>query len=271
MSLRVSIETITPEKAQKMWESNLPRNRYFRKTLALGYSAQMKAGKWDDNTGEPVQFDVDNHLVNGQHRIWAIIDSKTTHTMVIVRGVPKESFANMDIGLKRTGGDILHIEGARQAIQMSGIIRKYLTLKKNYFGLTGGSRSREISNEMVLKEFRKRKGFWNDLNDQATEWYREFNRFMSPSDIGGFYAYFNDKDEEAASRFFIRLCTGVDLGSGSAIRHLRNFLIKTKGERNTISKLRSAYIIKAWNLSKSRQSVDRLSFNPEKEEFPVAI
>lgn len=268
--MRVSVETITPSLAKKWLEKNAPHQRFLNKKTVSTYADQMLKGKWNDQTGDPIQFDVEGILQNGQHRLHAVANSNTTHKWVIVRDIPSEAFAFMDIGRKRTGGDILHIEGAKQALQLAGIIRKFLLLKTGYFGKQGGEYNRTITNEIVLTEFRKRKKWWNNLNDQATEWYHEFNKFLTPSDVGGFYAYFSDKNSDKVTDFFIKLCTGVNLELNDPIRHLRKILMKSKDEK-VVAKLRAALIIKAWNFFIENKSIDRLTFNPEREEYPKAI
>jgi hypothetical protein len=268
--MKVSVETITPSLAKKWLEKNASHQRFLKSKTVSKYADQMLKGKWNDETGDPIQFDIEGNLVNGQHRLNAVAISNTTHKWIVVKDLPVESFAFMDIGMKRTGGDILHIEGAKQALQLAGIIRKYLLLKTGYFGRQGGEYNRIITNETVLAEFRKRKKWWNQVNDNATEWYHEFNKFLTPSDVGGFYAFFNDKNSDKVTDFFIKLCTGINLDLSDPIRHLRKILMKSKDDK-IIAKTKAALIIKTWNFFIEKKTIDRLTFNSEREEYPKAI
>jgi hypothetical protein len=262
------LKEITPALAAKYLESNT-ENRKLRKRLVTRYARLMKKGKWIDETGEPIQFDTKGLLKNGQHRLQAIVESDTTHTFLVVEDISEEAFAVIDNGLKRNGSDVLQIEGARSHTQLSGIIRKYLMLKSGKYGEQGGD-GNVIENEDILKEYKKHKGWWDQVNDQTGDWYRAFQKTIPPSDIGGFYAYLNDFDEEAVSRFFDKLCNGTELAAGSPIKKLRDMLYNAKRSqsRRFTSYHRSALIIKAWNFFKSKQAVERLTFDIDKEKFP---
>jgi hypothetical protein len=271
-TMKVQIEKITPALAEKYLEHNVS-NRKFRKRVADGYATQMRKGQWEEKNGETIQFDIDGNLINGQHRLEGIKESGVTLEFVVVRDLPKEAFAKIDIGLKRTGGDVLYIEGAKQATQLAGCIRRFLLLKKGKGkGELGGENTKGISNADILKEFQKRKRWWNEVNDNATTWYHELGASLPPSDIGGLYAWLHEISSDDASKFFVKLATGAELKMKSPIRQLRSFLQKTRGFRggSKIKRVeRLAIFIKAWNLYRSKSYTERLVYNSSKEEFPI--
>src|SRR5260370_4580823 len=83
---RVWVETVTPAKAESYWETN-ELDRSVRKNLVERYAAIMMEGGWHLN-GETVKFDWNDVLIDGQHRLLAIVESDTAVDMVVVRGLP---------------------------------------------------------------------------------------------------------------------------------------------------------------------------------------
>lgn len=270
----MSVELITPKIAAEYLDHIDPaKQRRYRARKSRDYADEMVAGEWDERTGDPIRFDTQGNLIDGQHRLNAVIMSGKSYHFLVLRNLPPEIFSKLDIGLKRTGGDVLHIEGAKNALAMSAMVRKYLLLKKGSYGEIGGSQHARTSNTQLKKEYRRRKKWWDALNVQCHEWYREFSKAIKPSEIGGYYAYLQEIDTEDAARFFDKLCTGADVSKNSPIRLLRNYFINKKqayAKPNAME--RGALIFKVWNLFRKHQPLTgKLTFNPDQEEFPKAI
>jgi len=102
----VSVQEITPQAASEMLERNYRNNRSINARRVETYAADMKAGKWTF-TGEPIVFDVDGDLVNGQHRLTAIIKSGIAIASLIVEGVEDQAVTNMDQNMPRTLRNVL--------------------------------------------------------------------------------------------------------------------------------------------------------------------
>jgi hypothetical protein len=70
----------------------------------------MKDGDWKLN-GESIVFDDNGNVIDGQHRLTAIVESGVTIKSVVVRGVDRSTFTSIDSGVRRDGGDILAVSG----------------------------------------------------------------------------------------------------------------------------------------------------------------
>jgi hypothetical protein len=68
---------ITPETAAKMLAKNVG-NRSPRMSTVRFYAAEMKAGRWQE-THQALAVDCDGNLVDGQHRLLAVVASGTSH------------------------------------------------------------------------------------------------------------------------------------------------------------------------------------------------
>lgn len=89
--LTVSLEEITPRLAASYLDLNFAGNRRRSASRARRYGNVMKRGHWRV-THEGIAFNADGKLIDGQHRLQAIVDSGETVTMFVVRGLPDEVY-----------------------------------------------------------------------------------------------------------------------------------------------------------------------------------
>lgn len=103
----LSIETITPSQAEKYLQRNI-NNRPLRRSLVNQYAKDMAAGNWR-LTHQGAAFNCDGTLLDGQHRLAAIIQSGVPVQMLVARGVDSRSQLVMDDHSKRSAGDALSL------------------------------------------------------------------------------------------------------------------------------------------------------------------
>lgn len=102
--MNITVETITPEKAKQYLEQNTNNYRKLSPSKVTQYANDMMAGQWEEN-GEPIQFAENGVLLNGQHRLAAIVKSGVTISMPVIRGISND-VSLFDIGKARTAKDI---------------------------------------------------------------------------------------------------------------------------------------------------------------------
>lgn len=100
----VDYEMVTPERAIEYLEKNVS-NRRLRNAKVAEYAAKMKAGKWVVNH-QGIAFASDGRLLDGQHRLWAIVKSGVAVKMLVARGYPVASVTSMDVGGIRNLNDM---------------------------------------------------------------------------------------------------------------------------------------------------------------------
>jgi hypothetical protein len=98
--------TVTPDLAQDWLTTHNTSNRPLNKLAVERYASDMAAGRWALN-GTTIVFDVSGTLVDGQHRLAAVVSAQVTIDALVVRGVPQGSFATIDVGKLRTVSDSL--------------------------------------------------------------------------------------------------------------------------------------------------------------------
>lgn len=116
-----SVETITPAIAKAMLSKNA-QNRPITNSLVRRYADEMRAGRWNTN-GQGIIFTPEGDLLDGQHRLHALVEAGVTVDMFVVRGVPSERFETMDSGRARTVGDVLGAQNYANSNQLAAIAR----------------------------------------------------------------------------------------------------------------------------------------------------
>lgn len=122
------IVDITPAMAAE-WLLLNTHNRPIRRAAVATYAADMAAepSRWR-YTGDPIRFAVDSHgeqvLIDGQHRLMAIVRAKRTVRMKVIRGFTQEIQRFVDIGNKRILADQLGIEGYEHSKALSRLARR---------------------------------------------------------------------------------------------------------------------------------------------------
>lgn len=102
------IEAITPELAAE-YLACCRGNRPLRKSHVRALADAILRDEWK-TTHQGIAFATGGALLDGQHRLHAIVESGRTVSMVVARNVDANSFAAMDIGAKRSISDALVID-----------------------------------------------------------------------------------------------------------------------------------------------------------------
>lgn len=105
-SISAEIIIVTPDMAQEWLSKNCDHNRTIKTKTVYSYARDMKNGNWY-LTHRGIAFDKDGHLIDGQHRLRAIVLAGVPVKMVVMRDVPKESMGFVDIGVTRSTVDML--------------------------------------------------------------------------------------------------------------------------------------------------------------------
>lgn len=192
MKLLSCVERITPETAVKWLAKNHAQNRPLRESRIRQYAADIVEGRWRV-THQGIAFDKDETLLDGQHRLHAIVRAGIPCDMMVTRGLTLETFALLDQGAHRTAGDILRLPTWHVAS-----LRCLIALERYQSNISNRARPHEI-------ELRQKQG-----TDAI-----EIIRGLHPSNTGftiapviGAMAYAHPIDPTAAESFFSQVARG---------------------------------------------------------------
>jgi hypothetical protein len=105
--VRSAFETVTPDMATKWLEGNT-HNRSVRDSVVTRYATDMKAGRWKQ-THQGIAFDAEGTLIDGQHRLFAILEAGVPVVLQVTRGLPMDTQMVVDDNISRSVTDVLKI------------------------------------------------------------------------------------------------------------------------------------------------------------------
>ncbi len=255
-----SVWTITPDLAGD-WLVRAGANRALTTRTVNLYAAAMAAGEWQV-TGETIKFDTHGTLVDGQHRLAAIVQSDVTIQSLVAFDVDVAAFDVMDSGRQRSGADVLEIHGYGNAKRMAAAVRLIIVYQRSgSFNRGGGDAKVRLlpSKPEVLR-------FVQD-NPRIIEVARiaGYIRFgaTAPALLVALYYLFEQVDDQDCVVFFEKLSTGASLASTDPIFQLRKRLLDNAGATSKMQlPMLGALCIKAWNAWRAGDSIKQLSYRP---------
>ena len=120
--IRGTWELVKPEQARK-WVEEMPRNRRGRVAHRKSLERKMDAGRYMERIADPIRFDWDGYLSDGENRLTAVVESGEVLYFLILRGYDPDDFQYMDEGVARTTADMLHVEGHPNTRDLSATIK----------------------------------------------------------------------------------------------------------------------------------------------------
>jgi hypothetical protein len=254
-----AIVAVGPATATRWLEGNT-HNRPVRDAHVDALARDMRAGRWR-MTGDSIKFSQDGTLLDGQHRLWAVVVADCTVPLLVVRGLHPDAQDYVDIGTRRSVADALHLEGRTSTRETAALARACLMYLEPGRTPTHGE---------VLEYARKHA----EALAQATYW-------LAPAKRGGLRggsvyplaAYvLAQVDEEAAETFMRALVTGVGLEPGDPVLALRNRFLRTPprgGNGGSHLRVNLAYFVRAWNAFRDGRKLSHIRYQPGVDTYPV--
>lgn len=230
---------MTPDMARRLLERNT-RNRPVSQHIVAGYARDMRAGAWH-LTGEAIKIATDGTLLDGQHRLHAVIQAEKTVPMLVVRGVAKEAQAVMDTGRKRSAADMLAISGEANTTLLASSARLALefnfeTLEFNHYGPSHSEIAQFVDAHPEL----------HGSVDIARRYARKAD--CLPSVVAFTHWWLSQTDPLLASAFWEAAGEKVGLHKGDPITAMTNRLAEARRGRQSLSKtILVSLVVRAWN------------------------
>jgi hypothetical protein len=257
---------MTPELASKYLEHNIS-NRNLSNSNVNFYADQMRNGKWMNN-GETIKIATDGTLIDGQHRLSAIIKSGVSMEMVVVDNISLDSVPTIDTGRARTASDVLSMKGIKYSTSTAGGARVILAHRRGRFTRAKGPESIKISNNEILDFVAHNEDIYFSARLAKQ---KRLTNIIVASFVVGLHFLFSKVDEDQANLFFSDLESGAGLTEFDPVFALRNRLIESRMTDKKEKKLSRGEIyamtIKAWNFRRSNDKIKQLRFLST-EKFP---
>jgi hypothetical protein len=256
---------ITPKLAEQLLNSN-HLNRPLRSGRVEQYAEDMRKGRWKMN-GETMKFTIDGDILDGQHRLFAIIEADTPIDMLVVEGLDPDVMPTIDTGAPRTLGDVLAINGGKNVIITASVLRWLWWYPKRKSYSSGPSHIR-ITNQVLFDTLPKN----DDVAERVSEVMSTRNaRKLMPASILAFvYTMARRVDNAAGTAWFALLETplGIDEGKHPVLQ-LRDRLQDNRAAKAKLQALElCALAIKSYNQFATGKRTATLTWR-RTEDFPT--
>lgn len=270
MNPTTTIEVITPKIAEEMLEGNEGNRKVNHPNLDY-LCHEMKKANFR-LTGDTIKISKSGRLLDGQHRLMAVVKTKVTIRCNVTRGLEEDIFKFIDLNKTRGAHDVLQIEGISNAAKMAVMIKFIISYKNGRIHHAVNHKSTKatkITNYDVSEFYRKHS---DSLEYSLSVGWNNKNKIIPGSIMAGLHYCLKDINFDDATAFIKSTIDGINLGKTSPIFVLREKLIANMS--NTLkmpAAMRLAIIIKAWNAFRKGRVISKLYYDGTKEDFPKAI
>lgn len=145
MSITSQVELVTPEVAARYLEGNV-HNRPLSHRHVMELVKEINEGAGWRLNGESIKFDASGTLLDGQHRLYAVMEANRPVQMLVVRGLDPEVASTLDTGKRRSPSDVLHLSGVRSGYNttLAAAIRLILQYRRGELWTPYKPTNREI-------------------------------------------------------------------------------------------------------------------------------
>lgn len=262
---------VTPEIAEA-WLQRNEHNRPIRARHVAEMAQDMRLGMWR-LTHQGIAFDTQGNLIDGQHRLHAIVAAGVPVYLMVTTGMDRSAAGVIDTNVNRSPVDAMTLSGRATLLAggggvntnagmwrcMAGGMVTAAKVKMSHEELFRFADSHAAAGVFVLTEFGKHA--------------RVRKIHVAPVMAAFARAYYYYRGERSAMvRFIQMLCTGLGAHPGTPDENalkLRNYLMDDNKVRNSnyagelYGKTAAAFIAFMQN-----RTVSRL-YRPEREPFPL--
>lgn len=247
------IMQVTPALAAG-WLLRNTKNRSVRTTAVSSMVRDMLADRWKF-TGGSIGFDTNGALVDGQHRLLAIVQSDTTQRFVIVPDLDPEAMSVVDTGAKRTAADAVSFMDGMDGVSVS-LAAAVARLGVSADAGTLASKAEASTNSEIMA--------WLEANPDVREYVRRANSLrrhydVPPAVIGYCMWRLSKVDVFEAGRFFDDWRELRTTGNGDPVASLiQRFRSAKAGNERITRAAQIGAIFRVWNARRAGTPLSRV-------------
>ena len=269
--MKIVKEVISPIVAREILKKNI-NNRNVNEAKVFNYAKDMTSGNWLSNTGELIKISKSGVVLDGQHRLYAIIKAGMSIELHVAYELEDTIFKVIDTGKVRNASDVLQIGGVpntRHVVSICTLVSYYQSTLGSASRATNTSR---LTTSALFDFYEKRADYYQSVIRESVSLYTKFQKILSVSEIGFFMCILDSINISKSREFLRQICEGVDV-SNNVIILLRNKLIadKVNNQKKLTVQMKRAFIIKTWNSFYLNNSVKILKYAPESEDYPSIV
>ncbi|MBE0506761.1 MAG: hypothetical protein IBX50_08575 [Marinospirillum sp.] len=274
-SLKATSVMVTPAIASKWLSECNTANRPVTAAHVERLKNEILKEKWSLN-GASICFNNQNVIVDGQHRLHAIIAADATIPCLVITGIEDpEAFRSHGLSKPRTAADMAAIKGVKNHHEMASIARFMIMWESSKNGS-------EFASEMLYSKYSDVSSP-DDISTKAMEistdagqvldmcrdalWLKRRTKWIAALLV----IYLADKDR--ATIFINDLVNGNKRYGDSTypVFMLRDKLMTGVEKNNSAQSnlIAAAYIFKAWNSFIQGKTIKNLKYSQGRDVFPI--
>lgn len=245
LNVSMSVMTITPRIAAQ-WLAANTNNRPVRARYVKQLADTIVRGEWQLN-GDPIRFSETGALLDGQHRLMAVVQADQPIRSYVARGLKDDCMPTIDINRARTARDLFHWAGHSYSAQLAAAVRLLFSWDQGWLN----ARQRGGQNAVTHRQLLDAQANYPGIEDDIGYLHGLFAKAgMLPSSIAIalHYRFKQVAGKTEADAFMERLAKGDMLARTSPIYRLREWIRNARGRKRSVTQ--SEYValtIKAWN------------------------
>lgn len=214
-------EKIDPYKAIDYLPVNI-HNRIIMQPVVDRYARDMVAGAWMKNA-QPICFSSLGVLLDGQHRLLAIVKSETTQEILVVRGLDPKTFSSFDRHAVRPSHQVFQLEYN----ESSAHSKRAVSIASQIYYLAKSSRS-GLSYDVICQLI----GHYKNDIDWLLNMPGSTKRHVRRASIQASFVLAHHKFPTIVEQFVGDVIDGDSLSSNSHAFLLRDYLMGITGNKN---------------------------------------
>lgn len=222
---------VTPEMAKKLLsERNIKNYRKMDRNHIQELATEMRLGNWAYN-GDSIKFDWDGYLMDGQHRLSAVVEYGKWVCFHIVEGLDPADVDKIDTATKkRSLANNLKYNYQDAISGASSVTSAVMRLRKELYSHDQGRIQVGINDSQVIAEFGNDPVGYNNAARIGKAIARKSRGLFNQRQVGSYYYYLtNDLGYDGAyvEEFFNRVSAATPYDTG-LYKNARNRLEKLK-------------------------------------------
>lgn len=227
---------ITPTRAASILAHNT-LNRPVSQAAVDRYAQDMREGRWMAN-GQTIVISDSDELLDGQHRLHAIIKSGVAQPMLLVEGIARSAFVTIDNGRARNLADVLGIQGWKNTRVAAAIARAA-------YSYAGGATFVYTANRTTLSQFATDHPYIQEVASMVQ--HNLGNLPRSPIGAVVFLGNCGRQYDDKAKEFIEGLGSGQGLWKGDPRFTLREWIIAQRAKFGVPTETVFIATARAWN------------------------
>jgi len=245
---------VTPELAEYFLKRNT-KNRPISKSNVNFLVKEITSGAWRE-ISDPIQISTNDVILNGQHRLTAIVKAKIPVFLRVETNIDESIFTVIDTGKKRTGTDALGIEKVDNAVVASTTIRfihEIIGLNKN------------LTNQEMVDYYDANHDRLKESIRFGVSNYKKGEKLIPPTLLGAFHFLITENYPEKGLEFLTKFAIGSNIEKGCPTLPLRARFVtlRTDAYKNGRTEANFKYVTLAWNKFVKGEKTTKLTMPTE--------